>query len=209
MLIQDRRFIEAEQKIFKITDLSASNELKLFLNTQAAINAIEGRDWNELNKRVEKVDDKKIKAFLLIKAANSMISDRSLKLEALEYLRRAKRHLENIEDRLYKTKAFIYIASLELTSDPFSGFATLIEAKDLINNVPEYRAEALEIELPITSSRNLFNFSLNEKTFEASFTSAAKSDWFTTQSLISQVKSQYLRSLAQIAATKAILANKN
>ncbi|HEX8197887.1 MAG TPA: hypothetical protein VF571_16975 [Pyrinomonadaceae bacterium] len=209
LLIQDRRFIEAEQKIFKITDLSATNELKLFLNTKAAINAIEARDWNELNKRVEKVDDKKIKAFLLIKAANSMIANRSFKLEALEYLRQAKRHLENIEDKLYKTKAFIYISSLELTSEPISGFATLIEAKDLINNVPEYAGEALEIVVPITSSRNFFNFSLNEKPFEASFTRAAKSDWFTTQSLISQVKSQYLRSLAQIAATKAILANKN
>ncbi|HEX8287165.1 MAG TPA: hypothetical protein VF556_04175, partial [Pyrinomonadaceae bacterium] len=206
---QDKRFIEAEQKIFKLTDLSASNELKLFLNTQAAISAAEARDWNELNKRVEKVDDKKIKAFILIKAANSMISNRSLKLEALEYLRQAKRHLENTEDKPYKTKAFIYISSLELTSEPISGFATLIEAKDLINNVPEYAAEALEIVIPITSSKNFFNFSLNEKTFEASFTRAAKSDWFTTQSLISQVKSQYLRSLAQIAATKAILTNKN
>jgi hypothetical protein len=209
LLIQDRRFIEAEQKIFKITDLSATNELKLFLSAKAGMNAIEERDWNELNKRVEKVDDKKIKTFLLIKAANSMISDRNLKLEALEYLRQAKRHLENIEDKHYKTKAFIYISSLELTSEPISGFATLIEAKDLINNVPEYTAESLEIVVPITSSRNLFNFSLNEKPFEASFTRAAKSDWFTTQSLISQVKSQYLRSLAQIAATKAILANKN
>lgn len=209
LLIQDKRFIEAERKIFKITDLSATNELKLFLSTKAGMNAIEERDWNELNKRVEKVDDKKIKTFLLIKAANSMISDRNLKLQALEYLRQAKRHLENIEDKHYKTKAFIYISSLELTSEPISGFATLIEAKDLINNVPEYTAEALEIVVPITSSRNLFKFSLNEKPFEASFTRAAKSDWFTTQSLISQVKSQYLRSLAHIAATKAILANKN
>lgn len=204
-LIDTRKFAEAESKIPNVSVDEIKDALTLLLNTRAALFGIEQNNWEEFDKRVFKISDKQIKAFLYVKALYALDAQKQNKNLFADYLRQAQKNLEAIEDKKTKAKGLFTLSGLILSSDKTEGRLILFDALKALNYAPEFREDFFEITIKVPGQTANFVERLYKDGFEKSFMQLAKIDWSDAQIQTIQIKSPGLKSIAQVAATKSVL----
>lgn len=204
-LIDRRKFAEAESKIFALSIEEIKDSLNLLLNTRASLFAIEQNDWEEFDKRVNKISDKQIKAYLFVKALYTLDVQKQRKNLFADYLLQAEKNLDAIDDKKSKAKGLLTLSALILAGDKMKGRLLFIDALKVLNNVPDFREDSFEITVKIPGRTAHFADYLYKDGFEKSFMLLAKIDWLDSQIQTNQVKSPGLQAIAQVAAAKSVL----
>jgi hypothetical protein len=204
-LIDRRKFAEAESKISTVSIDEIRDALTLLLNTRAALFGVEQNNWDEFDKRVYKISDKQIKAYLYVKALYALDAQKQRKDLFADYLRLAERNLEAIEDKKSKAKGLLTLSGLILSRDKTQGRLLLFDALKALNNAPDFREDFFEIRVMIPGRAANFAEYLRKDGFEKSFMTLAKIDWSDAQIQTIQIKSLGLKAIAQVAAAKSVL----
>lgn len=204
-LIDRRKFAEAESKMSTVSVDEIRDALTLLLNTRAALFGIEQTNWDEFDKRIFKISDKQIKAFLYVKALYALDAQKQRKDLFADYLRLAERNLEAIEDKKSKAKGLLTLSGLILSRDKTEGRLILFDALKALNNATDFQEDFFEIRVIIPGRAANFAEYLRKDGFEKSFMTLAKIDWSDAQIQTIQIKSPGLKAIAQVAAAKSVL----
>ncbi len=204
-LIGRRKIAEAESKISDISIAELQDSLYLLLNTRAGLFGIEQNNWEEFDKRVNKISDKQIKDFLYVMALYALDSQKQNKNLFADYLFQAGKNLEAVEDKTSKAQGLFALAALILSSDKVKGQLLFFDALRALKNAPDFRDATFEITVIVPGQTANFKEFLYKEGFEKSFMLLAKTDWLDAQVQTNQITSPGLKAIAQIAAAKAAL----
>lgn len=204
-LIYSQKFAEAESKLLTISVQEIRDALTLLLNTRASLLGIEQNNWEEFDKRVNKISEKQIKAYLYVKSLYVLDSQKKRKDVFADYLLQAEKNLDAIDDRKSKAKGMLTLSALVLSSDKTKGRLLFVDALKALNNVSDFNEDSFEIKIEIPGRSAYYADYLHKDGFEKSFMLLAKIDWMDSQIQINQVKSPGLQAIAQVAAAKSVL----
>lgn len=204
-LIETEKFAEAEGKIFDVSVKEIQDALLLLVNTRASIVSIKVRNRGEFEKRINKISDRQIKAFLYVKALDAIVKTKKDKHSYTDYLLQAEKNLDSIDNKVSKTSGLFTLSALVLNNDITKGRLLLSDALKALNNTIDFNKNAFEINIRIPGRSTYFADFLGENAFENVFMKIAKIDWLDSQVQATQIKSQGLKAIAQIATAKAVL----
>ncbi|MDQ3129133.1 MAG: hypothetical protein M3Q99_00025 [Acidobacteriota bacterium] len=204
-LIDRRKFAEAESKLLTVSVSEIKDSLNLLINTRAGLLMIEQNEWEEFEKRIYRISDKQIKAFLYVKALYALDSQKQRKDLFADYLLQADKNLDAVDDKKFKAKGFLTLSALVLPDDKTKGQLLFIDALKALNSVSDFREDSFEINIKIPGRTAHHAEYLYKNGFEKSFMLLAKIDWLNSQIQVNQVKSPELQAIAQIAASKSVL----
>jgi hypothetical protein len=202
-MIERRKYVEAEKKMLDIQYEEILEPLRLFLNLRICQTYIEEKSWSEFDSRIKKITDKRIKAFLYLKAL-SVADLKNNKTIFMDYKLEAHQNLDALSDKLSKASGYIFLASIVFETDKLSGKSILIDAFKAINE-SDYDQDEFEIEVRIPTRSTYFAEFLGRDAFEKCFVNLAKNDWLDSQIQTIQMKSQNLKYAAQIITAKSVL----
>jgi len=208
-LIEFKQYSKAESKIFDIANFEIRDSLYLLVDLRAALDSIENKDWTEFEKRTEKITEKRIKAFLYLKAISTFNSVKDNDGLLAEYLIKADKNIQNVSDKTARAAAYVYLASLSLVLDKKDGILNLRSAIKSINDASDYDEDRFEINVRIPTRQTYFAEYLGANSFRTSFSKLAEIDWSESQIQALQIKSTGLQAIAQVAAAKAVLRKMN
>jgi hypothetical protein len=202
-MIERRKYVEAEKKMSDIQYEEVLEPLRLFLNLRICQTYIDEKNWSEFDSRIKKINDKKVKAFLYLKALSVLDVKKDKQIFA-DYQFEAYKNLDTLSDKLSKASGFILLASIVFETDKLSGKSILADAFKAINE-SEYDQDEFEIEVKIPTRSTFFAEFLGRDAFEKCFLNLAKNDWLDSQIQTIQMKSQNLKYAAQIITAKTVL----
>lgn len=206
-LIEFKKYAEAERKIFDVENSEIRDSLYTLLNKRAGLEAIKNKNWDEFEKRTEKIADKKIKAFLYLKALSVLESDKNNSLSS-EYVIKAEKNIQDISDKTAKASAYVYLISL-LSLNQTEGIQILPSAIKAVNDASDYSEDEFEIIIKIPTRQTHFAEFLGANSFRNSFLKLAKLNWENSQIQALQIKSEGLQSIAQIVTAQVVLREKS
>lgn len=207
-LIEFKKYAEAERKIFDIQNSEIRDSLYSLLNKRAALEAVKNKNWDEFEKRTEKLTEKSIKAFLYLKALSVFESDKN-NSSLSEYVIKAEKNIQDISDKTAKASAYVYLTSLLLSLNQTDGILMLPSAIKAINEASDYDEDEFEIIIKIPTRQTHFAEFLGANSFRNSFLKLAKLNWDNSQIQALQIKSEGLQSIAQIVTAQAVLREKS
>lgn len=203
-LIQEQKFVEAENRLKEVETPTLRDRLSDLLNYSAGLAAVGKRDWNETALRAAKVKDAEIRLLLFLAGARSSVGGRGgNRTFALQYLGEALTIIPKLENGERRAKGLVVAASLLSSIDRRWGNEVLLKAKDEINRAESYDRGSfeLDVELPGVAVPVV----LADSTLEACFKRLGETDWAGVQDAVKELKSPTVRSLALIAASHAVL----
>lgn len=204
-LIEFKKYAKAERKIFDIENVEIRDSLYLFLNMRAGLEAIDNKNWHEFEKRTEKITEKRIKAFLYLKAIAVFKSDKNNNSLPSEYLIKAEKNIQDISDKVAKASAYIYLTSLLLSLNQTDGIIMLPSAIKSINDSSDYNQDEFEINIRIPTRQTYFAKYIGANSFQDSFSKLAEIDWNDSQIQANQINSKGLQAIAEIASARTVL----
>ncbi|MGH2552351.1 MAG: hypothetical protein ACRDEB_01475, partial [Chitinophagaceae bacterium] len=155
-LIEFKQFFKAERKIFDITNIEIRDSLYLLVDYRAGLDSIKNKDWNEFERRTEKITEKRIKAFLYLKAISNFKSVKNNDGLLAEYVIKAEKNIQNVSDETAKAGAYIYLASLLLALEKKDGILILPSAVKSINDATDYDEDKFEIIIKIPTRQTSY-----------------------------------------------------
>lgn len=203
--IEFRKYAEAERKISDIGNSEIRDSLYLLVNHRAALEAVRNKNWNEFEKRTEKIAEKDIKAFLYLKAISVFEFGKNNENLLFDYTVEAEKNIQNISDKTDKVGAYVYLTFLALSLNQTNGALILPSAIKAVNQAPDYDDGEFTIRIKIPTRLSYFSESIGADSLKNSFSKLAKNDWDNSQIQALQIKSKGLQAKAQIAAAQVVL----
>lgn len=202
--IEFKKFAEAEERIDSINDIEIRDALRLFLNARASIFYISEKNWDEFERYLKKILDKRVRAFLYLQAMSGLDKDSDGR-RLFDYSHEASKNLDTISDKRAKAAGYFYLTSLLFSkgsSNPLLAFAEALKALD---GASDFEEDAFEIQFKIPSRTSHFAESIGRGAFQDSFEQLARMDYRNSQVMTVQIKSPGLRAIAEVATARAIL----
>lgn len=204
-LINFKQFAKAESKIFDIQNPDIRDALYTLLYQRAAVDAIERKDWNDFEKRTEKVSEKRIRAFLYLRAVTVLLAQNNDDILTMQYSVQAEQNSLEITDKSAKASAFVYLSSLIFLRDQTEINRILSITLKSINDAVDYDENPFQIRIDIPTRQIMFAESLGGNSFRGLFSGLANKDWTDSLVQVNGIKSNGLRAIAQVVAADAIL----
>lgn len=204
-LIEFKQYVKAERKIFDIENSEIRDSLYLLVNNRAGLEAINNKNWGEFEKRTEKITEKRIKAFLYLKAISVFKSDKNNDNLLSEYVIKAEKNIQDISDKTAKASAFVYLTTLLLSLKQTDGSLMLPSAIKSINEASDFNEDEFEIDIKIPTRQTYYADYIGANSFRSLFSKLAEIDWADSQIQALQIKSNGLQAIAQVVAAKAAL----
>lgn len=203
--IESDNFSKAERKIFDIENSEIRDALFLLLYMHAGLYAIENSNWGEFEKRAEKVTDKKIKAFLYLKAISVLnAGDKSLGL-LTEYIIKAEKNIDDISDITDLASAQTSLTSLAFSIQKAETIRRLSLMISSINEAPNYMENSFEVRIKIPTKQGQYAEFVGANSFRDVFSKLARNDWTEARVRALQIQQIGLQAVAQIVSAKAVL----
>lgn len=206
-LLRQKRFTDAERSVDLLEDLKLRSQMAQVVKASIAKEAIESRGWSELPQRVEKIDDRSMKTYLLLEAARTSGARQSDRETALQFLNAARRSLEGL-DGIQKAAGTVAVLALTQTLDPGYADVALNEVSKTINSTERYQGEKYFAVIPLPPTNREFGYQLKEIGFEDCFRHAGKHDWLNADLAGRQLQNKFLQAWARVTAAKAFLETK-
>jgi hypothetical protein len=203
-LLRQKRFTAAEQSVDLLEDLKMRNQVAQVVKVAIAKDAIESRRWSEVPQRVEKIDDRSMKIYLLLEAARASSANQSERETALQFLNAAHKSLEAL-DGIQKAAGAVAALALTQTLDPTYADIALNEVSKTINNTEKYQGEKYFAVLPLPPNNREFGYQLKEIGFEDCFARSGKQDWLRADLAGRNLQNRYLQAWARLTAAKAFI----
>lgn len=208
-LIESKRFAEAQKEILDVDVAEIREALYTLFNKRVALESIKNKDWDEFEKRTREIAEKDAKAFLYLKALSTFESDKNNNLLP-DYLTKAEINIRGISDKTVKASAYVYLTSLLLSLSQTEGLQMLPSTLAAVNEASDYYQNDFEITTKIPIRELNFIESLGANSFKTSFSKIAKiHDWDNSQAQVLQLKSEVLKSVAQIVTAQSVLKKKS
>lgn len=208
-LVESGQFEKAERKIFDIQNSEIRDSLYLLLGLRASLDAISHKNWDEFEKRAEKLTDKRIRALLYLKALSAMEPGKNPDGLVREYVIKAEKYIGDISDKTAKASALVYLASLLFSMENTESIRDLPSAIHSINQTPDYFEDVFEIRITIPTRRGYYAEYIGANSFRNLFSRLAGIDWTNSQVQALQIKANGLQAIAQVATAKTVLSKKN
>lgn len=207
--IEFKQFAKAESKIFDIQNSDIRDALYTLVNQRAAFDAIEKKNWNDFEKRTEKLSDKRIQAFLYLKALTVFVSENEADTLVAEFTVKAEKNIPDISDKTARASAYVYLASLLFSIDPSEGIRALPAAMKSINEAADYCEDRFQIIIDIPTRQIMFAEYIGGEAFRKLFTNLAETDWTDSQVQALGIKAKGLQAIAQIVMAHTVLDERN
>jgi hypothetical protein len=201
-LMDEGKYNEAEQKLVDIEDLSSRRQVADYLNFHAGRNSVLAKEWNEVTIRANRIEDHRMRLFLLLDAARAAIESKS-RNRALEFLVDVRGILPKIDDKAVQAKGLIYAAKLFFSVDIYSARVTLIESNGAINKAADFDGGDVRISISVPGAS--YSAHLPDSGLESCYQKAASDNWNDAIETIAYIRSAKLRLMAEIAACRAVL----
>lgn len=203
-LIELKQYEKAERKIFDIESVEIRDSLNLLLNVRSGMEAIKLQNWRAFEKRVEKISENRIQAFMYLKAISAFKSQKDNNLLS-EYTLKSEKNIKAVPDKSAKANAYFYLTDLLLSIDKTTGILTLPNAIKAINEASDFNEDEFEINIKIPTRKTYFAEYIGANSFKNTFSKLAEIDWNDSQVQALQIKSKGLQALAQVATAKEVL----
>ena len=207
--IEFREFAKAESIIFDIQNSEIRDALYTLVNQRAAFDAIEKRNWNEFEKRTEKIADKSIKAFHYLKALAVFASEHRADSLTVEFTAKAEKYIPDIPDKTAKASAYVYLTSLLFSIDPSEGIRTLPLSMKSINDAADYNEDRFRISIDLPTPKLTFAEFIGGDAFRKLFSNLAETDWIDSQVQANGIKASALQAIAQVVTAQTVLSKKH
>lgn len=204
--IEFKQFAFAERKIFDVQNSEIRDALYTLLHTRAGLAAIEKKDWDEFEKRTEKVSDKRIKGFMYVNAIAAFKSAKVPRTLVAEYAIKAEKNINDISDKTAKASALVCLTSLLYSMESTESLRDISAAITRVNDAADYNENIFEIRIVIPTRPANYAHGIGASSFKDVFAKIAQTDWTNAQVQALQVKNPGLQAIAQIAAAKSVLA---
>ncbi len=205
--IESGLFVKAERKIFDVQNSEIRDALYLYLHMRAGLDAIESKNWDEFENRTEKLTDKRIRAFLYLKAISVFESGKNADL-LTEYVIKAEKNIGTISDKTAKASAQVVLTSSLLSLANTESMRDIPSAINSVNEAPDYVENAFEIRIIIPTRQGQYAEYIGANSFKDLFSKLARIDWTDSQVQALQVKRNGLQAIAQLATAKTVLQGK-
>jgi len=204
-LLRQKRFASAEQNVDSLEDLNMRNQMAQVVKVAIAKDAIERRHWSEVSQRIEKIDDRTMRVYLLLEAGSVKGTSKPDREVALRYVSDARKVLETFDNVVQKAAGVVATLALMQTIDANSTPLALNEVSKVINGAEKYQGENYFALLFLPPNNSEFGYQLKEIGFEDCFARAGKYDWLGTDLAALNLENKYLQALARLTAAKALL----
>lgn len=204
--IEFKQFAFAERKIFDVQNSEIRDALYALLHTRAGFNAIDKKEWDEFEKRTEKITDKRIKAFMYINALAAFKSGKVSRNLLSDYVIKAEKNINDIADKTAKASAIVCLTSILYSLESTESLRDIASAISRVNDAADYAENIFEIRIIIPTRPANYAQGIGANSFKDVFSKIAQIDWTNAQVQALQVKNPGLQAIAQIAASKAVLA---
>ncbi len=199
LMIQRRKFDEAEKKISEIPIEELRKPLKNFLNLQLSLVYLDEKNWLDFEKQVSQIDDETVKTYLYLKAIEKNPKE-------IRYSLELRKSIEKIDNPTTKTAAYFTLVStlLKLKHKDFD--TVFFDALKALNQTPDYEEQPFGVEIKIIPlERIIFASYFQENAFRDTFANLAKRNWEIAKVRSSDIKAQGLRAIAEVTAASAML----
>lgn len=208
-LLREKRFSAAEQSAELLEDVNIRNQMIQVVRVAALKDAIETRRWNEVSQKLDKIDDRTMKLYLLLEAGRVIGSSKPDREVALRYLSDARKLLGSLDNALQKAAGAVAALALTQRTDPAFGQIALNDLSTIINGAEKYQGQNYFAVLRLPANNSEFGYKLKEIGFEECFAHAGRQDWIGADLAARNLENKYLRAWARLAAAKALLEKKD
>lgn len=208
-LTESKQFERAERKIFDVQNSEIRDSLYLLLGLRSALDAIKKKNWNEFEKRTEKLTDKRIKAFLYLSAISAFKSGKNPESILTEYVIKAEKNIGDISDKTAKASALVFLTSLLYSLDKTDSIRNLPSAIGSVNEAPDYLEDEFTIKITIPTRQGHYAEHIGANSFKSLFSKLAGMEWTNSQVQALQIKANGLQAVAQLATAKTVLSIKS
>ncbi|HEX6047607.1 MAG TPA: hypothetical protein VFZ22_24165, partial [Pyrinomonadaceae bacterium] len=207
-LLRQKRFSAAEQTVEMLEDLNMRNQMVQVIRVAALKDAIDTRRWNEVSQKIDKIDDRTVRLYLLLEAARVIGTNKSDREVASRYLNDGRKLLEALDNGLQKAAGAVAALALTQRIDPGFARISLNDLSRTINAVERYQGQNYFAVLPLPPNNSEFGYQIKEIGFEDCFTEAGRQDWIGTDLAARNLENKYLQAWARLTAAKALLEKK-